>query len=95
MDTYYIDAHFKNHFSRIKYFSIFKCLTMQRLSFLKMQGKKPSKILSLLQKEVSAKEKFKIWTENWQKDLTIWPIILPLLLLFKEESPFEVTSPLF
>ena len=64
MDTYYMDAHFKNHFSRVKYFSIFKCSTMQRLSFLKMQGKKPSKILSLLQKDVSAKEKFKIWTEN-------------------------------
>ena len=39
---------------------MFKYLKIQRLSFLKMQGKNPSKIASLLQKGILAKEKFSL-----------------------------------
>ena len=39
---------------------MFKYLKIQRLSFLKMQGKNPSKIASLLQKGILAKEKFNL-----------------------------------
>ena len=56
-----------------------------------MQGKKPSKLPSLLRKGVLTKEKFNL-DQKWEKYSTPWPIILPTLLLLKEEFPIQVTS---